>query len=67
MFNGSFTLPDTETETDNICTEPKWKFASVSVSEQYEHLHTILYNPFVICLCLGDCSVNTPEWITYTA
>ena len=33
----------------------QWIFASISVSEQNEHLHTTLYKPFLIGLGLGKC------------
>ena len=51
---GAFTQPDTETET---YTEPN---RNLSVSVQYEHLHTILFKPFVISvfisLGVGQCN-----------
>ena len=48
-----FTLSDTdtETETDEMATVPN----GISVSEQSEHLHTILYSPFFIGYGLGLC------------
>ena len=49
-FNGSFTLLNTDTDTDKMCPEPHMKLASVSVYEQYEYLRTILYNPFLSAL-----------------
>ena len=53
------TPTDTETKTDLITTMSKWESVLMSVSVQYEHLHTILYNPFFICLgvcvSVGQC------------
>ena len=56
---GAFTLTETETETetDKMATIPN----GISVSEQYERLHTFLCKPSFIGLsiCLGLC-VNAP-------
>ena len=30
----------------------QWESVFISVSVQYEHLHTILYNPFFIGVCV---------------
>ena len=55
-----FTLSDTdtETETDEMATVPN----GISVSEQSEHLHTILYSPFLSVMVLASvfASVNAP-------
>ena len=49
-INGSFTLPDTEAETDidtdEMGMEPSGNLHRL-VSEQYEHLHTILNKHFL--------------------
>ena len=54
---GPFTITETETETD---TEIDKNFAAVpngiSVSLQYEHVHTIVSKPFFIGL--GLCSLS---------
>ena len=56
---GVFTLADTDTNTNTD------KMGGVGVSDcvcvgQYEHLHTILYNPFFIGVGVGQCehSIN---------
>ena len=36
-----------------INTESKWECVLVSVSVQYKYLHTILYNPFLVGLCIS--------------
>ena len=66
---GSFILPDTDTETeidtetDKMCTQPNG-ICIVSVSEQYEHLHKILYKPFLSVSVSMSGSVNTPlRWV----
>ena len=41
-----------QTDTDNLTPNP---VGSVSVSVQYEHLHTILYSPLFIGLCTSLC------------
>ena len=52
LSTGVFILPDTNTDTDNntdtdkICLQPNYICSSVGVC-QCEHLHTILYNPFL--------------------
>ena len=45
-FTSTNTETDTSTETDKTPTVPN----DIGVSVQYEHLHTILYNPFFIGL-----------------
>ena len=64
----SFTLPDTEiktkTYTDGMGTgaNGKWHLHLELFSEQYKHLHIILFKPFYQCLFLSGCraSVSTP-------
>ena len=51
-FTGVFTLPDTNTDTDKMGLQPNCICVSVGVGVcvsvgQCEHLHTILYNPFL--------------------
>ena len=48
-FNGVFALPDTETSTENekLTQNPMGICIDVSLSMQYEHLHTILINPLL--------------------
>ena len=59
----SFTLGETETRVQDPDKSYSWQLGLESVlltvSVQYEHLHTILYNPLFIGLCIG-LSVNTP-------
>ena len=59
----SFTLPNndikTDTDIDQICTERNG-YLHQSLSEQYEHLHTILNKPFLLVSVLMSASVNTP-------
>ena len=53
-----FPLPDTVaqtetgtvTDTDKLAQNPMGTYVGV-VSEQYEHLHTIFYNPFLSVSC----------------
>ena len=61
MDNSVFTLHDTEaknTNTDKMDAEPSHTVL-VFVSMQYEHFHTILYQPSFIGLCtrlgIGQC------------
>ena len=55
---GSFTLTNsatkTDTYTDQMYTEPNGNLHR-SVSDQYEHFHTILHKRFLIGLGLGLC------------
>ena len=47
----------TPTQTKWVCNRFALMSASVSVSMQYKHLPTILYNPFFIsvCVCVEQC------------
>ena len=53
LYYGSFTLTDTatktDTDTDKMCTEPNRNLHR-SLSDHYEHLHTVLHKPFLIGL-----------------
>ena len=54
--NGVFTLPDTDTNTDKMGLQPNCICVGVCISVgQYEHLHTILHNPFFIGVSVGQC------------
>ena len=62
--NGVFTMPDTDTDTntdtdtDKMGLQPNCICVSVCVFisvGQYEHFHTILYNPFFIGVGVGQC------------
>ena len=62
VSNGAFTITepntDTETKTDKMATIPN----GISVSVQYEYLHTILYKLF-LCISVSvsvSVSVNAP-------
>ena len=53
--HGSFTLPNintqTNTDTDKMCVDPNGNLhQSLSLSQQYEHLHYIPYKPLFIGL-----------------
>ena len=61
-FNQRITLTETETETDEMCLKPIDIGLCVC---QCEHLHTILYNPFLIIWV--SVSVKTPIWLIYIA
>ena len=60
--NGVFALPDTERprQTQRLINSQgiRWESVLVSISVQYEHLHTIESNPFLSLSVSG--SVNTP-------
>ena len=68
-FYGVFTLPDTDTDTDKMGLQPICTCVGVCVCVgQYEHLHTILYNPFFIGVCVGvgQCKHSiSGEWILW--
>ena len=62
--NGVFTLPDTDTDTDTdtdkMGSQSNCICVSVGVCDrvsvgQCENLYTIIYNPFFIDLCVGQC------------
>ena len=59
-------LPDTDTDNSDQDRynhySAQWESVMMSVSVQYQHLHTILYNPFFIGLgvCVGVYQMNAP-------
>ena len=62
---GVFTVPDTD--NDKMGLQPNYICVCVCVG-QYEHFHTILYNPFfigvVVCVGVWQCehSINRQLW-----
>ena len=68
--NGVLTLPDieTDTETERLVSQHRTQQESVlvSASVQYEHLHTIVYNPFwLVSLSVSVSAVWTcHNWIS---
>ena len=66
---GAFTLPDTNTDTNTETDELQLATVlnGIVVSVQHEYLHTILYNPFFIGVCVGQCEHSIEVGTSYAS